>query len=71
MIKKVMRLADGMTFLGQPNLSNKLYRRGRYTGLKREMEQIFVPKDSAGETVNRAVAIIGNPGQQDGVRLPD
>jgi hypothetical protein len=66
-----MSLADGTTFLGQPKLGNKLYRRDCYTGLEREMEQIFAPKDSAGETVNQAVAIIGNPGQQDGVRLPD
>jgi hypothetical protein len=69
-VERVLSLADGTFFLGQQKLGNKLYRRDCYKGLEEEVEQIFAQKDSAGEMVNQAVAIIGNPGQQDSDPAP-
>jgi hypothetical protein len=58
-----MTLADGTSFLGSKALGNKLFNCDCYGPLDRLLDQLFAGTSSEGDV--EAVAIIGNPGQQD------
>lgn len=60
-----MTLAEGTSFLGHEGLSNTLYLRDCYPGLHKELNELFEEEDSHRKRKkNRAVAIIGNPGEK-------
>jgi hypothetical protein len=61
---KVMTLVVGTHFLGHEGLSNQLYRRDCYPDLQQDVSELFAQEDSTGRKKNRAVALIGNPGEK-------
>jgi hypothetical protein len=60
----VMTLAEGTSFFGHAGLGNQLYLRDCYPALQEGVRDMFAQVDSHGRRKNKAVAIIGNPGEK-------
>jgi hypothetical protein len=61
---KVLTLANGTNFLGKEALGSQLYLRDCYPDLQQHIFELFAQKDRKGRRKNRAVAVIGNPGEK-------